>query len=94
MRRLKGLCRFRGLNPKKHRPANSSGKMRTGFYIEKEVLETADELLESRGRPLPERVCYGGIEVLLQLLNSGKAEDYLLRSLSSVLTGTESGKAE
>lgn len=68
--------------------------MRTGFYIEKEVLETADELLESRGRPLPERVCYGGIEVLLQLLNSGKAEDYLLRSLSSVLTGTESGKAE
>lgn len=38
--------------------------------------------------PLPQRICKRSAEVLLRLPHSKKAENYLLQSLSSVITGT------
>ena len=63
-------------------------KVRTGFYIEKEMLETADGLLaaanvRSRNEFVNEALKFYGGD-----LKSRKAEDYLLQSLSSVLTST------
>lgn len=65
-----------------------AGKVRAGFYIEKEVLETADGLLEAAGVRSRNEFVAEALKFYCGYLNSGKAEDYLLRSLSSVLTGT------
>lgn len=65
-----------------------AGKVRTGFYIDKEVLETADGLLETAGVRSRNEFVTEALKFYCGYLNSGKAEDYLLRSLSSVLTGT------
>lgn len=68
--------------------ANETEKVRTGFYIEKEVLDRCDELLllanvKSRNEFVTEALkFYSGY------LTSQKIENYLLQALSSVLTGT------
>ena len=68
--------------------ANETEKVRTGFYIEKEVLDRCDELLllanvKSRNEFVTEALkFYSGY------LTSQKIENYLLQTLSSVLTGT------
>ena len=68
--------------------ANETEKVRTGFYIEKEVLDRCDELLllanvKSRNEFVTEALkFYSGY------LTSQKVENYLLQTLSSVLTGT------
>lgn len=68
--------------------AKGTGKVRAGFYVEKEVLEMADGLrteanVRSRNEFLTE-----ALKFYCGYLNSKKAENYLLQSLSSVLTST------
>lgn len=68
--------------------AKQTGKVRTGFYIEKEVLEMADGLLAEANVRSRNEFVSEALKFYCGYLNSGKAEDYLLQSLSSVLTST------
>ncbi|NBK91697.1 hypothetical protein D5278_06845 [bacterium 1XD21-13] len=63
-------------------------KVRTGFYIEKEVLEMADSLLAVANVRSRNEFATEALKFYCGYLNSGKAENYLLQSLSSVLTST------
>ncbi len=63
-------------------------KVRTGFYIEKEVLEMADSLLAVANVRSRNEFVTEALKFYCGYLNSGKAENYLLQSLSSVLTST------
>ena len=68
--------------------ARGKEKVRTGFYIEKEVLEMADSLLPAANVRSRNEFVTEALKFYCGYLNSGKAEDYLLQSLSSVLTST------
>lgn len=63
-------------------------KVRTGFYIEKEVLERADGMLDAANVRSRNEFVNEALKFYCGYLNSRKAEDYLLQSLSSVLTST------
>lgn len=68
--------------------ANETEKVRTGFYIEKEMLDRCDELLslanvKSRNEFVTEALKFYSGYLTLQ-----KVENYLLQTLSSVLTST------
>jgi len=63
-------------------------KVRTGFYIEKEILETADGLLAAANMRSRNEFVNEALKFYCGYLQSRKAEDYLLQSLSSVLAGT------
>ena len=63
-------------------------KVRTGFYIEKEMLETADGLLAAANVRSRNEFVNEALKFYCGYLRSRKAEDYLLQSLSSVLTNT------
>ena len=63
-------------------------KVRTGFYIEKEILETADGLLAAANMRSRNEFVNEALKFYCGYLKSRKAEDYLLQSLSSVLAGT------
>ena len=68
--------------------AKGTGKVRAGFYVEKEILEMVDGLLiEANGRSRNEFVTEA-LKFYCGYLNSRKAENYLLQSLSSVLAST------
>lgn len=71
--------------------ARGKEKVRTGFYIEKEVLEMADSLLPAANVRSRNEFVTEALKFYCGYLNSGKAEDYLLQSLSSVLTSTVQG---
>lgn len=68
--------------------AKKAEKVRTGFYIEKEVLEMADSLLLTANVRSRNEFVTEALKFYCGYLTSGKAEDYLLQSLSSVLIGT------
>ena len=68
--------------------ARGKEKVRAGFYIEKEVLEMADSLLPAANVRSRNEFVTEALKFYCGYLNSGKAEDYLLQSLSSVLTST------
>ena len=68
--------------------ARGKEKVRTGFYIEKELLELADNLLPAANVRSRNEFVTEALKFYCGYLNSGKAEDYLLQSLSSVLTST------
>ena len=68
--------------------ARGKEKVRAGFYIEKEVLEMADSLLPTANVRSRNEFVTEALKFYCGYLNSGKAEDYLLQSLSSVLTST------
>ena len=63
-------------------------KVRTGFYIEKDVREMADSLLAVANVRSRNEFVTEALKFYCGYLNSGKAENYLLQSLSSVLTST------
>ncbi len=68
--------------------AKGTGKVRAGFYVEKEILEMVDGLLiEANVRSRNEFVTEA-LKFYCGYLNSRKAENYLLQSLSSVLAST------
>lgn len=68
--------------------AKEAEKVRVGFYIEKELIERADELLDFAGARSRNEFAAEAMKFYIGFLNSRKAEDYLLQSLSSVMTGT------
>ena len=68
--------------------AKGTGKVRAGFYVEKEILEMADGLLAEANVRSRNEFVTEALKFYCGYLNSGKAENYLLQSLSSVLTST------
>ena len=68
--------------------AEESGKVRVGFYIDKEILDKCDaNLATANARSRNEFVC-DALKFYLGYLASQIGEDYLLKSLSSVLNGS------
>ena len=63
-------------------------KSKNRFYIEKEMLETADGLLAAANVRSRNEFVNEALKFYCGYLRSRKAEDYLLQSLSSVLTNT------
>lgn len=61
---------------------------RTGFYVEKEVLDWCDRLLSQANVKSRNEFVTEALRFYCGYLSSRQSEDYLLRSLSSVLTGT------
>ena len=68
--------------------ANEPEKVRTGFYIEKEVLDRCDDLLPMANVKSRNEFVTEALKFYCGYLTSQKAENYLLQTLSSVLTGT------
>ena len=68
--------------------ANESEKVRTGFYIEKEVLDRCDELLEQANVKSRNEFVTEALKFYCGYLTSQRIENYLLQSFSSVLVST------
>ncbi len=68
--------------------AKGMTKVRAGFYVEKEILEMADGLLAEANVRSRNGFVTKALRFYCGYLNSRKAENYLLQSLSSVLTST------
>lgn len=68
--------------------ANETEKVRTGFYIEKEVLDRCDGMLEQANVKSRNEFVTEALKFYCGYLTSQKAENYLLQTLSSVLTST------
>ena len=68
--------------------ANETEKVRTGFYIEKEVLDRCDELLPLANVKSRNEFVTEALKFYSGYLTSQKVENYLLQTLSSVLTST------
>ena len=68
--------------------AKGTGKVRAGFYVEKEILEMADGLLAEANVRSRNGFVTKALKFYCGYLNSRKAENYLLQSLSSVLAST------
>ena len=63
-------------------------KVRIGVYMEKELVDRADELLDFAGVRSRNEFVTEAVKFYIGYLHSRKAENYLLHTLSSVLTGT------
>lgn len=68
--------------------ANIRKKVRAGIYVEKEILNQADGLLETANVRSRNEFVEEALKFYIGYLLAGKAEDYFLQSLSSVLIGT------
>ena len=68
--------------------AKNPEKIRTGFYIEKEVLEQCDDLLPQANVRSRNEFVTEALKFYCGYLTSQKNENYLLQTLSSVLTST------
>ena len=68
--------------------AKGTGKVRAGFYVEKEILEMVDGLLIEANVRFWNEFVTEALKFYCGYLNSRKAENYLLQSLSSVLAST------
>lgn len=63
-------------------------KVHAGIYVEKEILNQADGLLETANVRSWNEFVEDARKFYIGYLLAGKAEDYFLQSLSSVLIGT------
>lgn len=61
---------------------------RTGFYVEKDVLDWCDRLLSQANVKSRNEFVTEALRFYCGYLSSRQSENYLLQSLSSVLTGT------
>lgn len=68
--------------------AGRAKKQRIGIYMEKELVERADEMVSYVGARSRNEFVAEAVKFYIGFLNSKKAENYLLQSLSSVLTST------
>ena len=68
--------------------AGRAKKQRIGVYMEKELVERADEMASYVGARSRNEFVAEAVKFYIGFLNSRKAENYLLQSLSSVLTST------
>lgn len=62
-------------------------KIRVGIYMEKEILDLADSLLGVANVRSRNEFVSEALRFYIGYLHAGKAENYLLQSLSSVMTG-------
>ena len=60
-------------------------KVRTGFYIEKEVLDRCDELLGQANVKSRNEFVTEALKFYCRYLTSQKIENYILQKLSSIL---------
>ena len=63
-------------------------KVRIGVYMEKELVDRADELLNFAGARSRNEFVAEAVKFYIGYLYSRKAENYLLQTLSSALIGT------
>ena len=68
--------------------AKEPEKVRTGFYIEKEVLDRCDALLEQANVKSRNEFVTEALKFYCGYLTSQRIENYLLQSFSSVLVST------
>lgn len=61
-------------------------KKRIGFYLDTKLLQQADELLDTANVRSRNEFVNAALNFYIGFLTSGTIEDYLLQSLSSVLT--------
>jgi len=70
------------------RLAKKMEKVRAGVYVEKEVLEQADAMLEAANVRSRNEFVSEALKFYIGYLHASKAENYLVQTLSSVLTST------
>lgn len=63
-------------------------KVRRGFYIDRDILERVDGMLEEANARSRNEFVADALKFYMGYLTARKAENYLLQSLSSVITGT------
>ena len=63
-------------------------KVRRGFYIDRDILERVDGMLEQANARSRNEFVADALKFYMGYLTARKAENYLLQSLSSVITGT------
>lgn len=63
-------------------------KIRVGIYMEKELLDLADSLLPTANVRSRNEFVSEALRFYIGYLHAGQAENYLLQSLSSVMTST------
>ena len=63
-------------------------KIRVGIYMEKELLDLADSLLPEANVRSRNEFVSEALRFYIGYLHAGQAENYLLQSLSSVMTST------
>lgn len=68
--------------------AKETEKVRRGFYIDKDILERVDGMLEEANARSRNEFVTEALKFYMGYLTSRKAEDYLLQSLGSVIAGT------
>lgn len=68
--------------------AKEMEKVRRGFYIEKDILERVDGMLEEANARSRNEFVTEALKFYMGYLTAKKAEDYLLQSLGSVIAGT------
>ena len=66
----------------------SDGKIRKGFYIEEELLEQADSLLETANVKSRNEFLNQALKFYIGYLTSSKIENYMLSIISSVMHST------
>lgn len=66
----------------------SDGKIRKGFYIEEELLEQADSLLETANVKSRNEFLNQALKFYIGYLTSAKIENYMLSTISSVMHST------
>ena len=66
----------------------SEGKVRKGFYIEKDLLEQVDELLEQADVRSRNEFLNQALKFYIGYLTSEKIENYMLSTISSVMHAT------
>lgn len=68
--------------------AKETEKIRRGFYIDKDILERVDGMLEDANVRSRNEFVTEALKFYMGYLTARKAEDYLLQSLGSVIAGT------
>lgn len=68
--------------------AKETEKVRRGFYINKDILERVDGMLEEANVRSRNEFVTEALKFYMGYLTARRAEDYLLQSLGSVISGT------
>lgn len=83
------LCGYRaGGYRKEGKMARETEKVRKGFYVDKDILERVDGMLEEANVRSRNEFVNNALKFYIGYLTARNAENYLLQSLSSVITGT------
>ncbi|MFR9234427.1 MAG: hypothetical protein ACLVLH_16100 [Eisenbergiella massiliensis] len=73
---------------KKRENGRETEKVRKGFYVDKDILERVDGMLEEANVRSRNEFVNNALKFYIGYLTARNAENYLLQSLSSVITGT------